>query len=77
MDGVVDLVDATVDGLSILVEWCDLLDKLCAASALAVNNLVLRSDSLREIAIIAFNGQHAARQIRNLILLLTSRLWAR
>ena len=76
MDEIVDLVDPTVDGLSILVEGRDLLDDLSAGAAKAVPNLILRSNSPCEIAMIAFNGQHAVQRVRNLLLPLTTRLWA-
>ena len=49
---------------------------MCAAAEVPVKDLALRSDSLRKIAIIAFDGQHAVRQIRNLVLALTLRFWA-
>ena len=73
---IVDLVDVTVNSLGVLVECRDLLDDLGEASAVPFNNFILRSDSLRKVSILARDDQHTVRQIRNLVLPLTSRLWA-
>ena len=68
MDEIANDVDASIKALGITVECVDLLDDLSAATSVAVQHLILRSNSLCEIIVCALDGQHAVRQIVDLIL---------
>ena len=68
MDEIVRDIDASINGLGITAECVDIIDALGAATSVAVQHLILRSNSLCEITVRALDGQHSVRQISDLIL---------